>query len=564
MRPSLGIFFCCSQGVARARIAYEKNIVGGHKTTKWLVASLLIAFLGGCQSSLIVAEPRRPSLLAPHPSEAKPLIETPLSPQPLVDVPRKASVDIKNEQTFQQHVSVSLVGTSCLPGVLESLARGAGANFSVSCGVFPEKDVRYTVHNKPLYSVIKDLCVLNNLCYKFYNDTLMISKDVPYLHVYSVPFLLGERTSNSNLVVNYDGLRGSSQSNQLSSQPTSSTLSYAMTNDFWKELQGNLRIFFDHSSSGSFGNFKDPSKAGDNTKNPGEVSHKKPFYSLHPQAGLVSVHATRAQHQQLEAYFQKISRSVSSSVVIEAKILEVSLKKEWCQGIDWGLLRPGSPNTDPTMQLEGVSGKTMFSFQKILPAAMRLESLFHFVESFGKVRTLSNPRMTILNNQPAILKAAKNEVFFTFSFHRDNGSVETLTKKNTPSKDTVVSVPNFLPVGLVMVVHPCIDFKTKEIILSIRPTISSVVDVREDPAVSLRSQGKITSSLPVVQVREIDSLLRIQSGDTVVMGGLIQSESRRMSKGPSLLGGARSLLGKKEGSNTTTELIIFLKASLAP
>jgi general secretion pathway protein D len=184
------------------------------------------------------------------------------------------------------------------------------------------------------------------------------------------------------------------------------------------------------------------------------------------------------------------------------------------------------------------------------------KALLGALGEFGHVRTLSNPRLTVLNNQPALMKVVKGEVFFRLEVDR------ILSSNAKPDLETTTSHMQTIPIGLMMVVQPSVDQSTGEVLLSLRPTVSRVVELRDDPAVSLRSENKVQSKIPVVQTRELDSVLRVRPQETVLMGGLMETtqENSRRGLGPlQQLPVVGNLFGSQEESSCLCELVILLR-----
>ncbi|MBL8676597.1 MAG: hypothetical protein JNJ47_04135, partial [Alphaproteobacteria bacterium] len=308
--------------------------------------------------------------------------------------------------------------------------------------------------------------------------------------------------------------------------------------DFWAELEKDLKILL----------------------SPQENS----YYSLHKQAGLLTVLSSSKTHEYIIGYLTKLKESIATQVVIEAKIIEVTLDNEYKTGSNWShfgeTLKVGAPLEGPT-ESGGISSsqflsRDMFTFSVGLS---NFSSVINLVKKFGTVRTLSNPRLTVMNNQPAILKVATNEVFFHLEFER------YFQADGKPDIENISSDAMTVPIGLVMIVQPSINLQTGEILMTLRPTISRVEKEVQDPAISIKSQQRVISTIPVIQVREIDSVLKMKSGQVLVMGGLMEDRSSyQTSSTPGIddipfLG---ELISGKEDERKTTELVIFLTAHI--
>ncbi|NDG04344.1 MAG: hypothetical protein EB121_03210, partial [Alphaproteobacteria bacterium] len=195
-------------------------------------------------------------------------------------------------------------------------------------------------------------------------------------------------------------------------------------------------------------------------------------------------------------------------------------------------------------------------------------AILNLVREFGTTRILSAPRLTVMNNQTAILKVARNEVYFTTS-----AQFPTATNNNgvtVAGNPVFSSTPRTVPVGLVMTVQPAVNGESEEVTLNLRPTISRIVSRVEDPSIGLNAnaQGRtatVQSLIPVLAVRELDSVLRVRSGEVAIMGGLMQDSSNSSASG---IPGADEtpllsyLTGSKNENNAVSELVILLRATI--
>jgi general secretion pathway protein D len=181
------------------------------------------------------------------------------------------------------------------------------------------------------------------------------------------------------------------------------------------------------------------------------------------------------------------------------------------------------------------------------------------LESFGTLRVLSSPKVSVLNSQTSILKVVDNEVYFTISV--TPGTAATATSAATAA--TYTTVINTVPVGFLMTVTPQISGHG-EVILNLRPTISRITSFATDPSPALATAG-VVNRIPVVQSREMESILRVQSGDIAVLGGLIQDTRDRKTDGIPGLNGVPvvgDLFKYADNRSRKTELVIFLRPTV--
>ncbi|MDC0349300.1 type II and III secretion system protein, partial [Alphaproteobacteria bacterium] len=277
-----------------------------------------------------------------------------------------------------------------------------------------------------------------------------------------------------------------------------------------------------------------------------------------------------------------------SQILIEAKVLEVTLKEEYKSGIDWqrigqyglgnytggvsGAFR-GDLNVSALFGTIAQKTPTVITTPEtsqvlhIGGSGQSLSAILNFMEIFGVVRTLSSPRLTVLNNQTALLKVAENFVFFNVTGERqflNSGA------SNYGSLVSANSAPQTIPIGFVMNVHPSIDPETNEVIINLRPTITRLIDTKQDPAVVLLNQSlrnpsdHIKSEFPVIAVREIDSILRIKSGAVAILGGLMIEGAETGKAGiPGTTDGPLSFFtASKRRAKSVAELVIFLRATI--
>lgn len=172
-----------------------------------------------------------------------------------------------------------------------------------------------------------------------------------------------------------------------------------------------------------------------------------------------------------------------------------------------------------------------------------------------------------MNNQQAVLSFATNEVYFTLdveeeSSEEQNGTVQTLN---------IDSEIHTVPIGIILNLQPSINIDTNEITMNIRPTISRIVSRVEDPGVAIlaarNDAGEVSSSIPIVEVKEIDSILKIQSGQVMVIGGLMEERNSNDENGVPFVSNfpvvGKLFKGtKKQGE--VIETVIFIKATVVP
>ena len=186
-----------------------------------------------------------------------------------------------------------------------------------------------------------------------------------------------------------------------------------------------------------------------------------------------------------------------------------------------------------------------------------ISGTIRLLQQFGNTKVLSSPKIMALNNQTAILKVVNEEVFFTVELDIRDATADI------PERRTFTSEIHTVPVGLIMSVTPQVS-DNGYVSLNIRPTISRITGFAIDPAPRLAG-AEFDNLIPEIQVREIESLLQVLDGRTVILGGLMQNEQISTKDGvPGLsrLPGVGKLFSYSDDDLVKTELVIFLKPTV--
>lgn len=421
------------------------------------------------------------------------------------------------------------------------LSESSGARILVDKQVTGEVFVQ--TKNRNLLEVIDDMCASLQLVYKVEGNRIRIMPDKPYTETYNLQFLNSKRQNDSALNIGTDIFSAGGDDKQSVGQSNGSAtkITASATTDFWQEVEENLKtiLYVDNPA-------------------PSTETPDRNRFTLHKQAGLMTVHAPHAFHEQVRAYFQLLKENIGVQVLIEAKIIEVNLNEQYSSGIDWFALKKHFAASLPMGSLSQPGGLDTgnFAARNVMTLGghgKNISGLVHMLNTFGTVRTLSNPRITVLNNHPALLKVATNYVYFKVHYNREFNS------DGKAGLERASSQVHTVPVGLILSVHPAVNFETGSITLSLRPTISRIVDSVEDPAVGILTGNAKTSKIPVVQMREMDSVVQLKSGGVVVLGGLMEERSDNRQSAPALPG-LNHILKAKDDARDITELVIILRA----
>ena len=497
-------------------------------------------------------------------------------------------------------VSVSVNQTVSLRDLLFELADQAKIDLEMDPQI--RGSLIFTVRDRPLDEVIDRIANMAGLRYKLEENLLRIELDRPYLHTYNVDFLNFTRkiTSDTNLTV-------SVISESETKVGSGSAINTKVETDFWDDIETNLeQILSSTDTHISLATLDDPvaqPRAAETTPDTFEAENVSDIpppvlnitapptasapqdpnppatFSINKQTGIISVYATEKQHKLIEKYLGDVKKSVSTQVLVEAKILQVELSDEFSTGIDWqsvvgnlditGLVDIGANFSQPAFSPPVAGSNFTLKFK----SGSDLGAVVNALSRFGTVRALSSPRVTVLNNQTALLNVVENKVFFDFDI--DITPATATTAGQTSIDSTIRSVP----VGVMLSVIPTIDFKTGEITMMLRPTITSLAGEQNDPSITLAvaaadpatvanlNLDQLSNVIPELGVQEIDSVVKVQSKETIVIGGLMVDKNDTEIVGVPVLSSLPyfgRLFGSHKDNITKSELVIFLTATILP
>jgi len=363
------------------------------------------------------------------------------------------------------------------------------------------------------------------------------------------------------------GGAGGGQGSGSSSAYTSS-LSTGNGFDPWEELRSGLTtLIFGESVEST----NPAAEAGGAVKGPASLSISRNGKTLmiHPDSGLVVVGADPGTHKRVDAYLQELRRRNRRQVLLEARIVEVTLGNDSQIGVDWnGLLSAGSASGGTGTDIRGTfatggtnNGNVDASTEglaKLVVQNARISATLSALAREGRLQVLSAPRISTLNNQKAILRVVREEAFFLQT------SQTTGTGGVGGFSTTVNITPLVVPVGIVLDILPQIS-DDNSVTLSVNPSISEIVTVRSLVIQGAGNSGGASASLPVVDRRDLDAVVRLRNGETLVLAGIIRTKDGVDDRGVPwlrkipLLG---NLFTKKEKTKLHTELAIFITPTL--
>lgn len=361
------------------------------------------------------------------------------------------------------------------------------------------------------------------------------------------------------------GSSGSGNASQGQQASQSSTIRTTSDYDFWKDLGGALNTIVGNQD-------------GRNV-------------IVNPASGVVLVKAMPSELRSVDEYLKATQLVVERQVMLEAKIIEVSLNDSYQTGINWskfggvtnrftlGMLAPSatlSGSGTLAANAAGISGGTAVAAVPGTGGSMATGSagsgffgltfqnkdfaaLLSFLEGQGDVQVLSSPRIATTNNQKAVLKVGTDDYFVTGISGGTTTNSSSSGGSATETDPTITLLPFFS--GIALDVTPQID-DDGNIILHVHPSVSDV----QEKVKNFTIGGK-EYSMPLASssINESDSIVRVQDGSIVAIGGLMsqrQSTSRNGLPGVSGVTGLGALFGQKESSNVKRELVILMRSTV--
>jgi general secretion pathway protein D len=478
--------------------------------------------------------------------------------------------------------------------LLFSIARDTQYNIDLHPGI--SGNVSLNAVQEPLPAILDRIARQANLRYEMNGRTMSIMPDSPYVRTYTVNYVNVARNTTSSVGVSAQiastggGLGTSGGGNTASGNSSTTTVSSQSNNDLWAVLADNIRTILAGTRAVTQSNeerairldtekaeraervsqAEAASKAGAGAANlftaafaNQPVGDGKYDVATNPVAGTVTVLGTAKQQELVQQYLDHVMQSVQRQVLIEATIVEVSLKDQYRAGIDWS--RALQNATGWTINTLGAGTNALAgTLTPFIQATYTntgsngFAAAIDLLESFGNTKVLSSPKLMALNNQTALLKVVNNLVYFSIDVQA--GTTSSTGVVLTPS--TYTTTAHTVPVGVVMSVTPQIS-DHGQVSLTVRPTITRKVGEVADPNPALGIGGtRITNAVPLIQVREMESMLQVRSGQTVILGGLIQDDTNNARDGLPVLSrpdGIGAVFGQHERMNSQTELVIFLR-----
>lgn len=272
--------------------------------------------------------------------------------------------------------------------------------------------------------------------------------------------------------------------------------------------------------------------------------------TINKNAGLLTITATKNQHLRIQNYLERLNSKMHSQVLVDVHILITKHKNAKTAGINWnefynlGNLVIPSPNASGGISFIQLGSNGVNMELNILSQGTTFNRIIEFLETYGETRSLSNPKVLTLNNQPAIISVGS-------VLRYTQNSIFQSSSQGSSIQNSIETYPSIFS-GVLLDITPSIQ--GDEIILKINPSITRTKNT------ALESQPNALESPPNLSTNQLSSLVKVKSGERVVLGGLIsEMETKSEFKIP-ILGDIPLLnyLFKYQWSNLLSEEMVII------
>jgi MSHA type pilus biogenesis protein MshL len=384
-----------------------------------------------------------------------------------------------------------------LRDVLYTISETASLNLVLERGVDPDLPITITFSDVLIEDALN--IIFDSVDY-FYavKDNILIVKAMG-----TKIFELGRPSITQEYKINVGGdiLSGISSNSDDTTSSLSGDVSLSSISDstsfrFWDAIDSSLNSILQSESAG-------------------ENSEQKANFVINRLSGTVMVTASKNNLQKIDNYLTNLKKVLNRQVLVEARIVEVQLSEGLKYGIDWTAVGKwlGAGATTSTLGTDLFtsvisSGEPFFQFS--ITENDHLSLLLKALEEQGDVRTLSNPRVNIMNGQTAMLSVGRNKTFIS--------RVESTTTGDVSATTTFTVDTSSILSGIMFGLVPYIN-SNQEITLTITPIITNLIDLESKLIGS--GSGSVEISLPTVDLREMSTTVKMLNGQLIVIGGLI-------------------------------------------
>jgi len=487
--------------------------------------------------------------------------------------------------------------------ILLAMSRDTGINIDIHSGI--EGRVTLNAIDQTIKQILTRISRQIDMRWELDGPNIAVLPDSPYLKLYKVDYVNMNRDSSGTFGVQTQVVGPSGTTGAAAGGAQNSSLlkiDNTTKNRFWESLEKNVKDMLRETDKqlpeGSSETFVRGQTQGANTgttrtqtgaanrttgartgatavAGPNESQNQNEQFAqtltfreaasviVNAETGTISVRATSRQHEKVGQFIEQVAGVAKRQVLIEATVVEVVLNDNYQSGVDWSALGLDGLGYSIRQSFTGANlASNFFSVQYNNPYAAAggsISSTVKLLNSFGTTKVLSSPRTTTLNNQPAVLKVVENQIYFTVKAEVTVGA--TTTSGASIPIISYTSTPNVVPEGFVMSVTPQIG-ENDIVTLNIRPSITRITSFLRDPNPDLARAG-VVNNVPIIQTREFETVLRVPSGQTTILGGLMQDSFTTARDGLPILSRIPILgdaVSYRNDTGKKSELVVFIRA----
>jgi len=490
--------------------------------------------------------------------------------------------------------------------LLLALARDTKQNIDIHPGL--SGLVSLNAINETLPAILERVAKQVNLRYRLEGNTILITTDSPYMKTYMVNYVNMTRETTSTIGVSGQiqaggtgGAAGGSGGGALNASST--VVKTVSNNNFWEALRDNIRAILASTRAQTQTSQQRSERAesqraareerlqqaeavaragaaapqlfssvfGGGAQSQPVAGDVRDEIIVNSASGTISVLANEKQHALIQQHIDNISVSSQRQVLIEATIAEVTLSDVYQGGVDWqrlGVLSAaGTRGGISFLQAfrgagDFAAGSLTVGYANPTSAIGDISAAVQLLNVFGNTRVLSSPKLMAMNNQTALLKVVDNVVYF--SVESQQGAILSTGAQAPPTFNTTALT---VPVGMIMTLTPQIN-ENGQVTLTVRPTVTRILRFKNDPNPSLCDAARVkcvANPVPEIQIREMESVLQLVSGQTAVLGGLMQDNAARNRNSVPGIGDIPQLgeaFGFRNDLVSKSELVIFLRSTV--
>lgn len=410
------------------------------------------------------------------------------------------------------------------------------------------------------------------------NKTIIVKYKSTKVYQIALPQIKGNYTTTvgGNYLTDRDAATGTEGTVKITSDENSF--------DVWENIKLNLDTILEvwsvrrETETGDEGIDDEDSAASNQTENTDKIDtgddrskltqktvDAKAYYTVDKSIGLISVTAPKPLLEKVDLYITNLKKELYRQVVIEAKIIEVFLQDNSKIGLDWsGVLKDfdisgttffgtagsgGDGQVYPWIPAVGEADSITTFVSKITLSPVNFSVMLNALNEQGDATVLSNPKLTVLNGQPALISVGTDITYIKEVSSETNSETRTVTY--TAETDSVVE-------GVALGVVPSI-IDDDSIMLHLTPITTDLV---EDPIEYRQIGGEaLEIGLPRVRVRDMSTMVRVNNGEMLIIGGLIDSVEAKEGKFAPVVGNIplfKYLFGYEEKKMEKRELVILL------